>query len=65
MEHSWFFSKAKSLAATHIIAVEAYTNNPYGLVADKWDIIKSSAEKTPYIDHETGDISQGFGISVG
>ncbi|PSX11836.1 hypothetical protein C0W27_05580 [Photobacterium angustum] len=65
MEHSWVFSKAKSLAATYIIAVEAYTNNPYGLVADKWDIIKSAAEKTPYIDHETGDISQGFGYISG
>lgn len=65
MEHSWVFSKVKSLAATYIISKEAYTNNPYGLVTDKWDIIKNAAERTPYIDHETGDISQGFGYISG
>ncbi|WP_139686318.1 hypothetical protein [Vibrio tasmaniensis] len=65
MEHEWNFSREKSLAVTYIIDKEDYTENPYSLVVDKWDIIEDAAKHTPYIDKETGNISQGFGFISG
>ncbi|CAM3181584.1 hypothetical protein [Moritella viscosa] len=65
IQSTWDFKSENSLAASYVMSKQSYTNNPYELVKNNWEVIKDAANKTSYSEESKTGITQGFGIITG